>query len=233
VNAERYDAWYDSPLGAFCFAKELDLVRRAMGDLADRSVLEVGCGTGRFLLSLGKNASKSVGVDRDQAMLDIARRHTPPTATSFRWIQADAVSLPFPDGTFDVVFESTLLCFQSDPARVIREMVRVCLSGGTIVLGELNPFSPWQLWRHAKGWLGDSTWHEARWNSSRALMRILSENSYRTILAGRSLFLVPVVSRRLFLETMEQLGRHLCPWLGAYYVVSAAKQRNIIAPVGH
>jgi ubiquinone/menaquinone biosynthesis C-methylase UbiE len=80
-------------------------------------------------------------------MLDIARRHTPPTATSFRWIQADAVSLPFPDGTFDVVFESTLLCFQSDPARVIREMVRVCLSGGTIVLGELNPFSPWQLWR--------------------------------------------------------------------------------------
>jgi len=233
VDAERYDAWYDSPLGAFCFAKELDLLRLGMGDLADRSVLEVGCGTGRFLLSLGKNTSKAIGVDRDEAMLDIARSHTPPTATSFHWIQADAASLPFPDGAFDVVFESTLLCFQSDPARVIWEMVRVCLSGGTIVFGELNPFSPWQLWRRAKGWLGDSAWRDARWHSPRILMRILSESSYRTTLAGRSLFLVPAVSHGLLLETTEQLGRHVCPWVGAYYVVSAVKQVNVIAPVGH
>ncbi|HEX8999905.1 MAG TPA: class I SAM-dependent methyltransferase, partial [Blastocatellia bacterium] len=118
------------------------LLRWGAGDLKGKTLLDVGCGTGRFLLALGQEASRAVGIDRDAAMLDFARSHTPADmAQRVEWIKSDAAALPFLDGTFDLVIENTLLCFCHDPMSVIREMVRVCRPGGRILLGELNPSS--------------------------------------------------------------------------------------------
>ena len=148
--AERYDSWYDSPLGNFSFVAETELLRHGIGEIDRRSISEVGCGTGRFLLSLAKNAAAAAGVDQDHAMLEIARQRATHNATEFTWIQAAAASVPLPDSSFDLVFESTLLCFQKNPEPILHGMVRLCRSGGTVVIGELNPLSPWQLWRRAK-----------------------------------------------------------------------------------
>ena len=76
MNAAEYDAWYNSRLGAACLELEIALLHRGVGDLNGIAVLEVGCGTGRFLLALGREAARAVGVDRDPAMLDFARRQT-------------------------------------------------------------------------------------------------------------------------------------------------------------
>src|SRR3990172_2054956 len=148
MNVAEYDAWYDSLVGAACLESEVALLRRSAGGLQGKAVLEVGCGTGRFLRALGHEAARAVGVDRDPAMLDFARRQTTQNLVGrFEWIEGDALAIPFRDGACDVVFANTLLCFCKNPALVIREMVRVCRPGGRVLLGELNPFSPWQWWR--------------------------------------------------------------------------------------
>lgn len=138
MNAEPYDSWYDMPLGAACLPAEAAILRRGAGDLKRKSLLDVGCGSGRFLLALGQQTIRAVGIDRDAAMLNFARSHTPAEmALRVEWVEGDAAVLPFPDETFDLVIENTLLCFCNDPASVISEMVRVCRPGGKILLGEL------------------------------------------------------------------------------------------------
>jgi ubiquinone/menaquinone biosynthesis C-methylase UbiE len=108
------------------------------------------------------------GVDQDRAMLEVAQQQrTNQNATRFTWLQASAVSVPLPDARFDVVFESTLLCVQWDPQPVLHQMIRLCRPGGRIVLGELNPRSPWQLWRRAKARLGLGYFRQAHWHTPR------------------------------------------------------------------
>lgn len=94
-------------------------------------VLDVACGTG----IVGRVAAERVGpegrvagVDRNPAMLTVARRIAP----DVDWQEADAAALPFPDAHFDVVLCQAALMFFPDPAAALAEMARVVEPGGTV-----------------------------------------------------------------------------------------------------
>lgn len=96
--------------------------RRALAPLrlGERdSVLDVGCGTGE-LARVCREASdgRVVGADRDPELL----AHLPAGVDEVR---ADAYSLPFPDDSVDLVVCQALLVNLSEPARALREFVRV------------------------------------------------------------------------------------------------------------
>ena len=228
MNAAQYDLWYESPLGAACLAAEINLLRRGAGDLKGKSLLDVGCGTGRFLLALGQEAARAVGLDHDAAMLDFARSHTPTEmAQRVEWIEGDATALPFPDETFDLVLENTLLCFCDTPASVIREMARVCRPGGTILLGELNPYSPWQWWRRVKAVLGLGSFISASWHKPDDLFALLTESGCQAQRLGRANFWPPLNVRDAlrWRSLTEWAGARLWPWAGAWYAIGGAKKR--------
>jgi len=229
MNAAEYDAWYDLRLGAACLESEIALLRRGAGDLKGKAVLEVGCGTGRFLLALGQEAVQAVGVDRDFAMLDFARRQAPPgTGRHFDWIEGEALAIPFRDGAFDLVFENTLLCLCKDPALVIREMVRVCRPGGKVLLGELNPFSPWQWWRRLKAAFGSGSFVGASWHQPRDLLTALAASGLQKQWVGRAIFWPPlnVLDALRWRSLTEWWGARLWSWAGAYYVAGGTKRRE-------
>ena len=226
TTVEGYDAWYDSPLGEFCFEAEAALLRRGVGEITGRPILETGCGTGRFLLALATGASSAVGVDRDRAMLEVSGQRTTQNAARFTWMHADAASVPLPDNSFDVVFESTLLCLQRNPNPILTEMTRLCRPGGKVVIGELNPISPWQLWRRAKGRLGMGYFRNAHWHTPRQVMRILKHTGCAPRFVGRAVFCIPTNRPNLAIlrQVTDAVGRRLWPCLGAYYVVAAEKR---------
>jgi ubiquinone/menaquinone biosynthesis C-methylase UbiE len=227
MNAAQYDSWYDTPLGAACLAAEVALLRRGGGDLKGKVMLDVGCGTGRFLLALGQEAIRAVGIDRDVARLDFARSHTPAEmAQRVEWVEGDAAALPFPDETFDLVLENTLLCFCNNPASVIREMARVCHPGGRILLGELNPYSPWQWWRRLKAAFGFGSFVGAPWHQPRDLLAALAANGCQSRLLGRAIFwpLLNIADVLHWRSVIEWLGAKLWPFAGAYYVVIGKKR---------
>jgi demethylmenaquinone methyltransferase/2-methoxy-6-polyprenyl-1,4-benzoquinol methylase len=68
-------------------------------------VLDLCCGTGDMAFALrrqaGKSSPKILGADFSHAMLQRARDKS--AATSLRWVEADALRLPFPDESFDLV----------------------------------------------------------------------------------------------------------------------------------
>jgi ubiquinone/menaquinone biosynthesis C-methylase UbiE len=95
-----------------------------------QSVLDVGCGTGSLAFALGEVAptARITGLDYSQAFVDYARSQV--NSDRFSFDQGDAMSLPYEAATFDAAMSLLVLGFLSEPARAVREMVRVTRPGG-------------------------------------------------------------------------------------------------------
>lgn len=104
-------------------------------ELSRYRVLDVGCGDGGFLrrlVSWGAEPVNLSGVDLLAERVATARRIAP--CLDVR--QADASALPFPDASFDLVFQLTVFSSILDPAmrrQVADEMARVLKPGGLVV----------------------------------------------------------------------------------------------------
>jgi ubiquinone/menaquinone biosynthesis C-methylase UbiE len=116
--------------------------------LQGKDLLEIGCGNGLetaelWLLSQGN--VKITAIDTVPSMLELAKSQfeslidklqpghpqlTDDNRPSFE--QANAISLPYPDNSFDAVFWLLMLHWTSDPAQAIKEAVRVVKPGGLI-----------------------------------------------------------------------------------------------------
>lgn len=102
-----------------------------------RHVLDVGCGSGEDVLSLAERlgaAALVVGLDASLERIDEAQRAARNVALNVRFAVGDARSLPFPDGSFDVVRADGLLGVVLERARVLRELVRVTAPGGRVLV---------------------------------------------------------------------------------------------------
>jgi len=117
-----------------------DLVRRAALRMGDR-VLDVACGTGVVARlaseEIGANGTV-VGLDVNPAMIDVARSTTP-SDKSIEWHEANAENMPLPDASFDVVLCQMGLQFMPDKHAALREMGRVLVPGGRLVLNLPGP----------------------------------------------------------------------------------------------
>jgi SAM-dependent methyltransferase len=228
--ATAYDAWFDSPLGVACLASETRLLATAGGELAGKCIVEIGCGTGRFLFGMAADTRMAVGIDRDSAMLRVARQKAPLYATArCTWLQGDGSAIPFANDSFDLVFENTVLCSCPDPVPLLQEMVRVCKPGGTVLLGELNPSAPWQLWRRLKAHAGLGSFRSATWHSTSYVEIVLKELNCEVRWVGRAIFFPPFNVYDVFgwRGLFESLGQRLWPWAGAYYVLAALKAKSL------
>jgi SAM-dependent methyltransferase len=96
---------------------------------APKRVLDLGTGTGlaAFIAARRFPEAEVAGVDLADAMVEQARRNTPPElAERVRFQQADAVELPFESGSFDLVQLANMIPF-------FDELARVTAPGGHVV----------------------------------------------------------------------------------------------------
>jgi demethylmenaquinone methyltransferase/2-methoxy-6-polyprenyl-1,4-benzoquinol methylase len=111
-------------------------------------VLDAACGTGDLALAdLRAGASRVVGVDFSERMLELAARKS----SAVEWIQGDLCRLPFPDGTFQAVTIGFGLRNVSDRAGALRELGRVLAPGGRLGILEITrargPLAPFfRIW---------------------------------------------------------------------------------------
>jgi ubiquinone/menaquinone biosynthesis C-methylase UbiE len=94
--------------------------------------LDVGCGTGiltEALLDVCEPASV-IGIDSAGAQIEQARRG--PVGARAKFQQADALSLPFADRSFDIAASALVINFIPDPLLALGEMLRVTAPGGMV-----------------------------------------------------------------------------------------------------
>jgi ubiquinone/menaquinone biosynthesis C-methylase UbiE len=100
-------------------------------------VLDVGCGTGyttRGILN-GKDICEVVGLDMNPVQLGRAVKNLQLEKARVAIAMGDAEILPFTDETFDAVVSVGAIEYFPSPNRAVKEMTRVCKTGGVVVIG--------------------------------------------------------------------------------------------------
>lgn len=86
-----------------------------------RAVLDIGTGSGLFAEQFAARGMGVTGLDANPAMLPVARQYVP----SATFQEGVAEHLPFPDGSFDLIFMGLLLHETDDPQAALLEARRV------------------------------------------------------------------------------------------------------------
>ena len=109
------------------------IVQAARPTLNDR-LLDVACGPGLVVCAFAPHVQAATGIDVTPAMLKRARKLAEKLLANVAWRQGDVYALPYEDASFTIVTTRFSFHHFLDPAAVLREMVRVCVPGGRIVV---------------------------------------------------------------------------------------------------
>jgi len=145
---ERYDHWFDTPVGKAVLKHEVTLVLDLLRPIRGEKILDAGSGTGIFTREFLIRGADVVGLDISWAMLRWAQ--TKNEAFSHRVVTADMTLLPFDDSVFDKTISVTALEFIEDEKKAVAELFRVTKPGGIVVVATLNSLSLWAIRRRER-----------------------------------------------------------------------------------
>jgi ubiquinone/menaquinone biosynthesis C-methylase UbiE len=117
-------------------------------DLADKVVMDVGCGLGANLVHLSSlGPSKVVALDIDSLQIGRTKsmiwQHHGEHAPRIEYVAADGARMPFIDGSFDVLVCADTLEHVHDLAGTLRECCRVLCPGGFLHAYFPPFYAPW------------------------------------------------------------------------------------------
>jgi ubiquinone/menaquinone biosynthesis C-methylase UbiE len=111
----------------------MDVVASSVGKQRLGTILDLGCGTGRFSEALAAHFDAEVaGIDPSNKMLEHAQRKQRDRRVRYQLGRGEAI--PLPNNAVDLVFMSMTFHHFDDPLRVAQECYRVLREGGTALL---------------------------------------------------------------------------------------------------
>ena len=172
------------------FRRRLAAAIAALPIRPGQTLLDVGIGTG-FSLSHYPAHLHVTGVDLSLPMLQRARRKIAKlrpgvSAGMTRLVHADAQQLPFPDGTFDLLFLSHVVSTVSDPHRCLAEALREALAHAPVMI--VNHFRSESWVRRAMEMLIDPFCRKLGWRTDLSLRDLLAPFNVQGIPAGSPIF---------------------------------------------
>jgi ubiquinone/menaquinone biosynthesis C-methylase UbiE len=144
---EAYARWassYDETPNPLLALEERSLAG-ILTSVLGQDVVELGCGTGRWLQNLeAAGAGSLTGVDNSTAMLAQARKKC---LSSTSLIHSDCTATPFHNGATDFVLASFLLSYVTDLQKFAAEAGRILRPGGTLTVSDVHPRAGSYGWR--------------------------------------------------------------------------------------
>ncbi|MEJ1297729.1 MAG: methyltransferase domain-containing protein [Candidatus Sedimenticola sp. (ex Thyasira tokunagai)] len=213
--------WQKSPLGVELLAQEKCALEQLLPALFGYYLLHIGRTDG-----LGDTPSCSHIRTVVNLSLDSAG------STNCCGVMGDAENLPFASDSIDAVLLSHTIDFSPDPHRLLREVERVLIPEGKLIILGFNSLSLWGVWRlfHLRRrhvpWCG-------RFISLPRLDDWLSLLGFEVQQVKRMMFTPPLqqggIIRRLAM--VEQLGGRYWPMLPGAYAVQAVKRVSTLTPI--
>lgn len=154
--AKTYDAVRFSSLGGKLFDRiEKKVLLKHIPQSFNSQILEVGSGTGRFLIALGqKGYARLCAMDISEPLLQIVRQNAAKLKINVQTVLGDIYNLPYSQDTFDAVYALRVLNqLGADEHRIqaIRQLVRLVKPGGSLIFDVIN--------RSSLAWFKDPDQH--------------------------------------------------------------------------
>lgn len=211
----QWDAyWQEQAATGFISApEEAWKALTACVDVSSLDVLDLATGTGGTAARLAAAGASVTAVDLSLRSLEVARRTFQHSAVAVTLLNADVLSLPLPDGAFDLVVSLGVMHYFRNPQPFLAEVKRVLRPGGWALIEVPQTYSPFTLykrWRMARG-----SWEYGDWEteySPTALKRLLHDNGLAPVQCyGREYYPYPYYALRHLARVERRLKRPVLP----------------------
>ena len=218
-GASDLRAWYDSPLGQLLAAAEHSVLEEVFPGLFGYHLVEIG-GAGL------PPALLDTCPIRHRMRLDDAAEGGGAT------VRGHVDALPVRSDSIDAVILTHVLEFAEDPHQVLREIDRVLVPEGHLVIVGFNPWSSWGLWRVLLARRGRVPWCGRFFSPARLRdwLRLLGFDVEQLHIG----FYRPPFERASWqrrLQSLEAVGERWYPYLGGTIVLVARKRVSTLTPI--
>lgn len=212
ANTEKIMAeWWQSPLGHRILAQEQTVIQSLTAHFHGYYQLQIGIKQ-PLLPSLSRPCiQKVMALSAD--------------------VQGESISLPFKCHSIDSLLLGHVLEFSSEPHQVLREVERILVADGTVVLCCFNPWSLWGLrrllsWQEAPPWQG-TFFSQTRIKDWLALL------NFEVVSSKHCLYRPAIQSPKWFdrLNVIERWGKRLWPIFSGITILVAKKRTIPLTPV--
>ncbi|MFN8445756.1 MAG: class I SAM-dependent methyltransferase [Caldilineaceae bacterium] len=102
-------------------------------------VLDVACGTGNLTIPAARSGAKVTGIDIAPNLVEQAQAWAHNEGLAIRFEEGNVEQMPYSDGSFDAVVSMFGAMFAPRPEATATELMRVCRSGGRVVMANWTP----------------------------------------------------------------------------------------------
>jgi len=212
--------WFSYGAGARLCNAERELLERLSEDVFGYHLVQVqdyGLGLGAFQQCPIKHRS----------LLDHCGEMVPDASACARGEQ-----LPLASDSVDLVVLPHTLDFALDPHQVLREVERILIPEGRVLILGFNPFSLWGVWRLALRWRGSVPWcgHFLSYRRIVDWLGLLGFDIECTDVCAIS----PPLRRESWarrIASLEVTGRRIWPMVAGVYAVRAVKRVSTVRPI--
>ncbi len=228
--AEGYDLWFKTPLGQYVDRRERDAVISLLEPRPGELILDIGTGTGVYLLETVGHGATVVGLDISKEMLIVLSKKLRGSGGWGRTslVLADAESLPLKERAFHKIVNNTTLEFFPNPVAAVSEARRTLMFRGSLVIGVLTSTSLWAFERRLRRVKTRNVYSYAEFYSLRRLKKLLMASGF-TIDGARWAVYAPRGTPARIIPLFEWLEGmfHAIPLVksaGAFLAVKATTQ---------
>lgn len=219
----EFQSWYTTRLGKELFYAENQVLETCLPDLFGYYLLQSGCPEIDCVKQMG-NWLHSSRVSC-QIRLD-------PVEHQLIGCLANPSQLPVKADSLDIVVLPHVLEFSNTPHQVLREVERVLIAEGHVVILGFNPLSIWNLFRFFLFWKKQAPWNAAFLTSSRVMDWLVLLGF--DVIQRQGYFYRPPFQNENVMNKMgffERLGRRIWPNFGAGYMLVARKRVETLTPI--
>lgn len=190
----------------YVYRNVLTTAEHCLKGVAGKTILEVGCGRGATLREFARRGAYTFGLDYSEEALEICRNLQAENKTILpgTFVNGDARSLPFSDGSFDFVFSVGLVEHFEEPIELLLEQCRVLKPERYLLVQVPQKYSPYTFVKKVLISLGK--WPYGGWEteySDREIVALMKRAELEpTSVYGYGSFVL-ATARHLFLPNLD------------------------------
>lgn len=220
---QEFQLWFTTRLGKRLAEVEKKILDKYLPDLFGYYLLQCGCPelksetmAGSWLTSSRVSSRFCLDYELNQGVS----------------CQASLAQLPMKSDSLDIVVLPHVLEFSTEPHQVLREVERVLIAEGHVVILGFNPWSIWNVFRLFHIWKKPAPWN-AHFLAASRIMDWLALLGFDVVQRQGYFYQFPIQNSNITkkLAFLEKIGHKLWPSLGAGYVLVARKRVETLTPI--